>query len=163
MTAKNIVARGKRSKDGNNVDNPGRRPKPKFDDSDYEKARFVRCDWNKWEYKIDFIIDCPTFILAPGTNRDTGQFGQIARCGDNEIFFPQGTSPQEIAQKLDNAILGILRADHQVYVYDEAEKVVLSTKVDFQSGVYWANRLKELRSFGVDVGLYPDIEPVQTR
>ena len=69
---------------------------------------FTRTDWNKWSYT--WQGNFPTFTLAPGILED-GAAGLIARYSpaDIEILFPYGTRPVDIAARLNDEILEIVR------------------------------------------------------
>ncbi len=104
-------ARSNRKRGSNIKDGPRRRQ------SGHSKSfldnGFIRSDWNKWVYT--WLGDFPVFHLAPGAViNDQGKFreGLIARHPqtDKEILFPYGTSPADIAGRLNDEIMG-LQAD----------------------------------------------------
>ena len=94
--------RGRNMKDGNG-------PLVRRDyNARLEAARFTRIGWNKWAYT--WQGDFPIFTLAPGILED-GAAGLIARYSpaDIEILFPYGTRPVDIAARLNDEILEIMR------------------------------------------------------
>ena len=80
----------------------------------FEGRGFIRSDWNKWTYT--WTGNFPVFKVGPGTvinNDGSPRQGLVARYvpADKEILFPYGTSPAEIAGRLDDEILAIMRHD----------------------------------------------------
>ncbi len=76
-------------------------------DQALEDNGFEFTDFNKVSYTWDG--DFPVFHLAPGVCNETLIRGFIARCGDFEIVFPYGTPPPEMAKRLNDEIIKIVR------------------------------------------------------
>lgn len=77
---------------------------------------FTRNDWNKWNYT--WSGEFPIFLLSPGTIVTDGgpKSGLIAHYepAGKEIYFPYGSSPADIAARLDNEIFAIMRHDAEI-------------------------------------------------
>lgn len=129
MTAFNSIVKNKRRQRTNKKDG-GQRSNSQ--PQDWAAQGFAQTDWNKHTYQ--WQGNFPVFTVSPGHTTD-GLAGIVARCETVDVaeWFPYGTSPAAIKERLDDVTLEIMRHqadDAEAIDWDEWEALGLATDID---------------------------------
>lgn len=120
--ARSSGKRGGNNKDGHRSDRRQTKKQTQAAEDQWLVAGFELVDWNKWTYTWDHPDGkIPVFKVAPGTvSNDTGTHaGLVAQYALGVLswwtcLFPYGTPPADIAARLNDEILAIMRHDADV-------------------------------------------------